>query len=128
MPDELELFPAARTPAPAPRDARASSCSVEPGTVARVLVDVPLRRAFDYLVPGELRGRVARGSRVLVPFHGRKATGFVSALPETSDVAPARLKPLAALLEEQPVVTDEVLALAEWVSSYYACGPGEALA
>jgi primosomal protein N' (replication factor Y) len=123
IPDELDLF------ANAPRPPEAAPPADGAGlAVARVVLDVPLRRAFDYLIPEPLREKVKVGSRVQVPFHGRRAIAFVTELPKTSEVPLARLKPLASLLEETPVVTPEVLALALWVSSYYACGPGEALA
>jgi primosomal protein N' (replication factor Y) len=96
--------------------------------IARVAVDTPLRRVFDYEIPDELAARAAAGSRVLVPFHGRKCTGFVVELASSSDVPRAKRKPLAAVLDEEPQVTPEVLALARWVASYYACGLGEVLA
>ncbi|MBI3722397.1 primosomal protein N' [bacterium] len=122
MSDELELFPAA------PVAASASPTSHPASGIARVFVDVPLRRAFDYAIPLELRERVSKGSRVLVPFHGRKAVAFVSEIVERSEVPVSRLKSIARVLDERPAVTEEILSLASWVSSYYACGPGEALA
>lgn len=114
-------------PATSPeKPAPASAPGVAP-PLARVAVDTPLRRAFDYAIPEELRGRVQVGSRVLVPFHGRKCAGFVTELPAESEVPLARLKSIATLFDEAPSVTPEVLELARWVAGYYACGLGEVL-
>src|SRR2546423_1811743 len=113
MADELELFSA---PTPEP---------TKLAPIARIALDVPLRRVFDYTIPAALEGRIQVGARVVVNFHGRRATGFVTELPPTSDVELSRLKPLLELVDaSEPPLTAEILSLGLWVSSYYACGPG----
>ncbi|MEZ0228573.1 MAG: hypothetical protein ACAI25_08095, partial [Planctomycetota bacterium] len=89
LPDELELF--AQPPAPTP--------STESVKVARVALDIPLRRLFDYSVPDALDAKVQVGARVVVNFHGRKTTGFVTERPATSEVPAAKLKPIAELVD-----------------------------
>ena len=44
---------------------------------AEVAVPVPIDKAFTYLVPDALRARITPGSRVLVPFAGRRVMGVV---------------------------------------------------
>ena len=70
-------------------------------------------------------GRAA-GCRVRVPLGTRRATGTVTGLSSCSD-AEARgivLKPLAALIEGQPVIPPKLLELAHWIADYY-CAPLE---
>ena len=50
--------------------------------IARVTLEIALRKEFDYLIPPELAGQVEVGSRVQVPFGPRKVLGCVTALAE----------------------------------------------
>ena len=87
-----------------------------------------MRREYTYAVPEHLRGVVQAGTRVAVPFAGRRVVGVVVAVHDTSDVPPKRLKPVARLLDEEPVVDSVLLDLAAWIAERYACSWGEALA
>ena len=60
--------------------------------IARVTLELALRKEFDYSIPPELAGQVDVGSRVQVPFGPRKVLGVVTAIAEES--AHARLKPI----------------------------------
>ena len=53
--------------------------------VARVTLEIALRKEFDYLIPPELEGRVEVGTRVKVPFGKREVLGCVTSLAEHSD-------------------------------------------
>ena len=48
--------------------------------VARVTLEIALRKEFDYRIPSELAGQVEVGSRVKVPFGHRHVLGCVTAL------------------------------------------------
>ena len=50
--------------------------------VARVTLEIALRKEFDYVIPPELAGKIEVGSRVKVPFGPRQITGCVTALIE----------------------------------------------
>ena len=50
--------------------------------IARVTLEIALRREFDYLVPPDLAGRIEVGSRVKVPFGPRQVLGVVTSLVE----------------------------------------------
>ncbi len=93
--------------------------------IARVTLEIALRKEFDYLVPPELEGRVDVGSRVQVPFGPRKVLGVVTAVAEES--AHARLKPILKVIGAQTLVTPKVLKLARWIADYYCCAPEIAL-
>lgn len=93
--------------------------------IARVSLEIALRKEFDYSIPDDLVGKVDVGSRVQVPFGGRKVLGCVTAVAETSDVT--RLKPIIKIIGTQTLVTPRVLKLARWIADYYCCAPELAL-
>ena len=93
--------------------------------IARVSLEIALRREFDYAVPPELADKVDVGSRVQVPFGTRKILGVVTAVAEES--AHANLKPIIKVIGAQTLVTAKVLKLARWIGEYYCCAPETAL-
>jgi len=93
--------------------------------IARVTLEIALRKEFDYAVPPELVRSVDVGTRVQVPFGGRKVLGVVTALAEES--AHAHLKPIVKIVGTPSLVTPKVLALARWIADYYCCAPEIAL-
>jgi primosomal protein N' (replication factor Y) len=93
--------------------------------IARVTLEIALRKEFDYFIPPELAEQVDVGSRVQVPFGSRKVLGCVTGLAEES--AHARLKPIIKVLGAQTLVTPKILKLARWIGDYYCCAPETAL-
>ena len=93
--------------------------------IARVTLEIALRKEFDYVIPPELATRVDVGSRVQVPFGPRKVLGVVTAVAEES--AHAQLKPILKVIGAQTLVTPKVLKLARWIAEYYCCAPEIAL-
>ena len=93
--------------------------------IARVCLEIALRKEFDYLIPAELAGKVDVGSRVQVPFGARKVLGVVTAVAEES--ALVRLKPIIKIIGAQTLVTPKVIKLANWIADYYCCAPEIAL-
>jgi primosomal protein N' (replication factor Y) len=93
--------------------------------IARVSLEIALRKEFDYLIPPGLAGQIEVGSRVQVPFGPRKILGCVTALAEES--AHANLKPILKVIGAQTLVTPKVLKLARWIAEYYCCAPEIAL-
>ena len=87
--------------------------------IARVTLEIALRKEFDYLIPTELLGQVEVGSRVKVPFGHRQVMGCVTALPEES--THTNLRPIAKVIGQQSLVTPKVLELARWIGEYYCC-------
>jgi primosomal protein N' (replication factor Y) len=96
-----------------------------------VALPLPLRQTFTYLLPEGLREPVKTGSRLLVPFGNRQLTGYAVALhaeldPELEIEADA-LKEVIELLDEEPLLTGEILKLTQWTADYYASSWGEVL-
>ncbi|MBL9176036.1 MAG: primosomal protein N' [Verrucomicrobiales bacterium] len=93
--------------------------------VARVMLDLALRREFDYSIPPGLEGRVEVGSRVRVPFGSGLRLGVVTALAESSEQK--ALKAIDEVLGEQSLLTPKILDLARWLAGYYCCSVEHAL-
>src|SRR5436190_23838908 len=87
--------------------------------VARVTLEIALRKEFDYAIPPEFASRLEVGSRVKVPFGPRQVLGVVTALIEES--AHTNLRPILKLIGQQNQVTPKVLQLARWMADYYCC-------
>ena len=85
--------------------------------IARVTLEIALRKEFDYLVPPELVPQIEIGTRVKVPFGPRQVMGCVTALPEQS--THTNLRPILKVVGRQSLVTPKVLQLARWIADYY---------
>jgi primosomal protein N' (replication factor Y) len=91
-------------------------------SVAQVIVDVRIHsvdRLFDYAVPATLIDVLQPGHRVLVPFGGRRVEGYVVRYPATSTLSD--LKPIAKLLDAEPLLSPARMELAQWMSQRYLC-------
>lgn len=87
--------------------------------IARVTLEIALRREFDYAIPPDMEGRVEVGTRVKVPFGNREVLGVVTGLPDSSPHS--NLKFLVAVIGTRSLVTPKILALARWIAEYYCC-------
>ena len=85
----------------------------------RVIIDRAIHRELDYLVPETLAERVGIGSRVRVPFRDKSALATVVAVPDHSDAE--GIRPIEAVIGEAPILSEELLELARWISVYYCC-------
>jgi primosomal protein N' (replication factor Y) len=82
--------------------------------------------ALTYAIPHELAGRVEPGHRVVVPLRSRKLTGVVVETGAGLEAGGAALKPIAELLEPQPLFDRPHLQLLEFLASYYLVPLAEA--
>jgi primosomal protein N' (replication factor Y) len=85
----------------------------------RVIIDRAIHRELDYLVPEALSARVGVGSRVRVPFREKSALATVVAILNHSEAE--GLRPIEAVIGETPILSEELLELAKWISAYYCC-------
>ncbi len=93
--------------------------------VARVTLEIALRKEFDYAIPPELAARVDIGTRVKVPFGPRQVNGVVTEVVEES--THTNLRAIVKIIGAQSLVTPQVLKLARWIADYYCCAPEIAL-
>jgi len=93
-------------------------------TVARIAVSAatyPIDKPYDYLIPEDLAGKAVPGMRALVPFGrgNRKSEGVVLSL--ALDTGNKELKSIDSLLDDSPVLTEENIKLALWMSDRFFC-------
>lgn len=81
--------------------------------IARVVVDIKssaVDKFFDYVIPDDLN--VLIGHRVLVPFGNKFIEGFVVDKKNNSDIDITKLKEIKSVLDEEPLLSDNMLKLA----------------
>lgn len=89
--------------------------------IAVSAVSFQIDKPYDYLIPEELIEKAVPGVRVLVPFSkgNRKAEGIILDLSETSDFN--KLKSIFSVLDESPVMSDDLIKLALWMRERFFC-------
>ena len=91
--------------------------------IAEVAVDgaaFHFDKPYSYCVPAALAPAVKRGCRVMVPFGGgnRRRQGMVLTVREAENDG---FKPIAALLDSAPLLSDEMVDLALWMKQRTFC-------
>ncbi|HUW33715.1 MAG TPA: primosomal protein N' [Planctomycetota bacterium] len=92
---------------------------------ARVAVNLPIRREFDYRIPPEWQKAVEVGKRLDVPFGTQRLEGFCVELPDRPQVS--EVKEIFGVLDDEPLVTPALMTLTRWMAGYYRCAWGEVL-
>jgi primosomal protein N' (replication factor Y) len=92
---------------------------------ALVAVLGPIKQPLVYSVASDLRDRVVKGSRVLVPLKQRIVTGVV--LDVFAEHALTEVKAIIELVDERPLIDGDLLKLANWVARYYLASLGDVL-
>jgi primosomal protein N' (replication factor Y) len=89
---------------------------------------------YDYAVPPAMRGALQPGQRVKVPLgRGNRAMeGYCVQLISAADaeagsVNPARMKPVTALVDREPLIPRTLLELGQWISWQWHCPLGVTL-
>lgn len=85
---------------------------------AEVIVDIAhsqVDKVFEYCCPDSLQV----GSRVKVPFGGRKIDGFVIGVSRVSSYPADKIKPVAEIFDEPPALIPECFDMMEKISARY---------
>jgi len=90
-----------------------------------VVFPASLEAALTYRLPEGLRAAARPGARVLVPLGGRTVTGFLVGVRERSPVAATR--EVEEVLDPEPLLDEQLLALTRWCAGYYLCPWGEVI-
>ncbi len=78
---------------------------------------------LTYAVPENLS--VVKGCRVMVPLGQKLITGIViDANLKNAGIDTNRIKPIERVVDEQPVISDELIKLGLWLAQYYISPPG----
>jgi primosomal protein N' (replication factor Y) (superfamily II helicase) len=96
---------------------------------AEVALFSAFHKTLHYLVPSNLREQVRTGVRVLAPLGKRQALGVIVKLdPAPPDLSEGIVfRPLLAVLDQAPIIPEDMLALCTWISKYYFYPLGEIL-
>jgi len=119
--------------------------------LAQVAVPLPIPTVFSYLIPELLLAKAIPGVRVTVPFRNTEITGYLVGVgkeqgdfsmsspnvsvgdPELdsrlrgNDKRKSKLKFVLEILDDQPVLSSDMLQLTKWVGEYYGSSWGEAI-
>lgn len=85
--------------------------------IARVAIDIPLQRLFDYC--GDDIDVSDIGRLAVVPFGKKTTTGVIVEVVQQSEVSPARLKHVLRVLRDAPALRSDDLNLMKFASTYY---------
>ncbi len=77
-------------------------------------------KLFSYTIPQELSEMISAGMRVVVPF-GRGNTKRVGLVFEVCDEDVEKTKPISAVIDDEPVISSELLELCRWLSENTFC-------
>lgn len=96
---------------------------------AEVAIPIYVNQTFTYLVPERLQEAAQVGCRCLVPFGRRLLTGYIVglSLSPIEDLPDESLKEMESVLDEDPIIIQEILDLTRWVADYYYAPWGEVL-
>ncbi len=93
---------------------------------ADVILPLPLRDKFTYLVPASFEPNMKLGIRVIVQFGARKYfSALVYRLHQEPPAGDFDLKSIDAILDKEPIVNQAQIIAWEWVADYYCCSLGE---
>ncbi len=95
------------------------SDSENPVKIASVVLDNALDKCLDYSIPLEHASTLHPGMRVKV--HVRKFLRDATVVEIKDTSAYGTLKPIAEVLSEKTFLSQELFALARWMSHYYCC-------
>ena len=96
--------------------------------IVEVAVGLPVFKTFHYRIPEKMRDFLQIGMRVIVPFKGRKVTGFsIDLLDQPPKGVEEKLREVEALLDEAPLIDSQMLRFYRWISDYYLYPLGEVI-
>ncbi len=108
------------------------NAAVVDGPIVRVALDTGADALFDYVLP-EYLGVIEPGQRVEVPFgrSNKLRQGFVVRIIDAPDEIKTsrrfKLKAVKVVVDESPLLDEQLMALAAWIAKYYVCPLGQVL-
>lgn len=90
-----------------------------------ILPITAVRQNYTYSVPEEMVDNIKVGMRVIVNFGAKRFyTGVVLSIHNNKPDYKT-IKPIATLLDDEPIVNSEQLQFWQFISEYYCCGMGD---
>jgi len=96
--------------------------------IVEVAIGLPIPKTFHYRIPEKMIEALQVGMRVLVPFKGRKVTGFtLDLLDHPPEGIEGKLLYVEDLLDQTPLMDGGMLRFYRWISDYYLYPLGEVI-
>ena len=92
---------------------------------ADIVFPTAVRYPFTYALPDQLLAEAEPGKRVWVPLQKHKAIGMIVKIHRQKPDFNTRS--IEKILDEEPVLSDELLKLSKWMYRFYYCGWGEVI-
>ena len=93
-----------------------------------VALNLPLYKTFNYLIPENV-SNIRAGTRVEVPFGRKKLIGIClgTKKQDSTENFKYKLKYFNKIIDEKPLITNEILRLGKWAAKYYQHPIGQVL-
>lgn len=92
---------------------------------AEIAFPTAVRQTFTYEVPTQFQKEIEAGVRVWVPFRSHFAIGVIVQLHD--EKPDFKTKEIKKVLDSEPILTEELLKLTEWIHRFYFCSWGEVI-
>lgn len=91
---------------------------------ADIIIDIThekLDKIFQYIIPETLKGKLAIGMEVVVPFGkgNKEISGYVVGFSEEAEYAPEKMKEVLGIREESIAIEAKLIKLAAWMREVY---------
>ncbi len=90
---------------------------------ANIALNVPIDSLFTYNIPLHFESQIQPGVRVVVNFGNKILTGVVIELTDKTPIK--KVRDIRDVLDEKPILADEMILFCKWVSQYYISSIGE---
>jgi len=94
-------------------------------SIAEIVLGLPIEGPFSYSVPLNMRDSIQVGKRVWVPFRNATKVGYCVGFAKESSIV--GIKPIQKVIDDKPLLDDDMLKLTKWISQRYFCYWGEAI-
>ncbi|MFY7651150.1 MAG: replication restart helicase PriA, partial [Chitinophagaceae bacterium] len=91
---------------------------------AEVIIPLYLNITYTWSIPAEWQNFVQPGMRVEVELRNKKYAGIIKAITNQKPAA-FNPKPILSILDEEPLLHPQQLALWRWMAEYYVCTEGD---
>jgi primosomal protein N' (replication factor Y) (superfamily II helicase) len=92
---------------------------------AKVAVDLPIARHFDYSISEEIKAVCAVGTWVIVPWGKGRKLGIIFSVGDAPELPPERIRPILKIVDGAPISPSSWIKLVEFAATYYHRGLGE---
>jgi primosomal protein N' (replication factor Y) len=90
-----------------------------------IALNVPIDKLFTYKVPDYYIDEIEIGKRVLVSFGKKTLTGLILSTSDKTDLS--YVKNIKSILDDERIISDELIKFCKWVAEYYIAPIGEVL-